>query len=72
MIKQFYDINNVDLFDNMPRDPIQLDYTIPQFDHGDNGDARAKWETPALSEDNALKYLESDVTDAHGQQDGGG
>ena len=66
MIDEFFDNIDVDLFDNMP---TQLDCTVPQCDHGDGG---AKWKTPALSEDNALKYLERHVTDAHGQQDGGG
>ena len=66
MIDKFFDNIDVDLFDKMA---TQLDCTVPQCDLGDGG---ARWKTPALSENNALKYLERHVTDAHGQHDGGG
>ena len=60
MIDEFFDNIDVDLFDNMA---TQLDCTVPQCDLGDGG---ARWRTPALSENNAMKYLESHGTYAHG------
>ena len=60
MIDEFFENIDVDLFDNMT---TQLECTVPQCDLGDRG---AKWITPALSENNALKYLESHETYAHG------
>ena len=52
MIDEFFDNIDVDLFDNMA---TQLECTVTQCDLGDGG---AKWKTPALSENNAMKYLE--------------
>ena len=60
MIAEFFDNIDVDLFDNMP---IQLECDVPECDLGDGG---ARWRTPVLSEENALKYLESHETHAHG------
>ena len=48
--------------------PVQLECTIPECDHGDGG---AKWTTPVLSEDIALKLLKRNEASAHDQQDGG-
>ena len=66
MIDAFFDNIDVDLFDNMA---TQLDCTVLQCDLGDGG---ARWKTPALSENNALKYLERHEINAHVQHDGGG
>ena len=66
MIDEFFDNIDVNLFDNMA---TQLECTVTQCDLGDGG---AKWKTPALSENNAMKYLERHETNAHGQNDGGG
>ena len=51
--------------DDMPM-PIQL-----ECNECDKGDGGAKWKTPALSEEVALKLLERHETIAHVQQDGG-
>ena len=63
MIDEFFDNIDVNLFDNMA---TQLECTVAQCDLGDGG---AKWKTAALSENNAMKYLERHVTNAHGQHD---
>ena len=49
--------------------PTELEYPTQGCNHGEEG---ARWKTPPLTEDNALRMLELHRADAHWQQVGGG